>query len=157
MTAAGCICISGRIFSSGKLLKTASECKTQFLCSPQNFIKDNIWFCSADQTKNYFQTNPGSLQFICKCFFISNLFKLNDYFQLEIFSQNSKCFDLILANPDIKYISETLEGWNQYAAVFDCKQYQNILLQKPLDFPLPYQKTSIVTLCWDVLKCVQQL
>ena len=100
-------CIWGRIFSSGKLVKTASECKTQFFCSPKNFIKDNIWFCS-DQRKNYFQTNPGSLQFICKCFFISNLFKLNDYFQLEIFFQNLKCFDFILEAKLGKFIHSNI-------------------------------------------------
>ena len=100
-------CIWGRSLSSGKLVKTASECKTQYFCSPKNFIKDNIWFC-LDQRKNYFQTNPGSLQFICKCFFISNLFKLNDYFQLEIFFQNLKCFDFILEAKLGKYIHSNI-------------------------------------------------
>ena len=68
----------GAIFSSKKLPKTGSDWKTEF--SGSNFPKRQYLVLIKDQTKNYFQTNRGSLQFICKCFFISNLFKLNEYF-----------------------------------------------------------------------------
>ena len=55
-------------------------CKMQIFSPPEGFfMESHIWICFY-QTENYFRINPGSLQFICKFFFISNLFKLNDYF-----------------------------------------------------------------------------